>query len=128
MKITLEEQKKGQELYNKLVQKAWQSTDFKEQLINDPKTTITGVLGKDFKGSVVVEDQSDINIIYLNIPRRMNIEDFELTDEQLELVSGGGWLGAAIGGLAGAAAGFVVAGPVGLVYGMTAGGALGAAL
>lgn len=38
---------------------------------------------------LIVEDQSNTDIIYLNIPQKINLENFELTDEQLELVSGG---------------------------------------
>ena len=89
MKVTLEQQKKGQEVYQNLVQKAWESAAFKEQLVKNPETTISKVLGKEFKGNVVVEDQTDTNTIYLNIPRKLNAENLELTDEQLELVSGG---------------------------------------
>jgi hypothetical protein len=46
----------------------------------------------------VVEDQTDSSIIYLNIPRKVELENFELTDEQLNAVSGGEIvLGLAIG-------------------------------
>ena len=93
MKITIEQQEKGKELYDELVQKAWDSTTFKEQLINNPEGTIEEVTGispklpKDTK--VVVEDQTDASIIYLNIPQKVDLEDFELTEEELEAVSGG---------------------------------------
>ena len=92
MKITQEQQEKGQELYNQLVIKAWESATFKEQLIENPETTIAEVTGQtDFNNNtkIVVEDQTDTDIIYLNIPRKVNLNDFELTDEQLERVSGG---------------------------------------
>mgnify|MGYP006080018605 CR=1 FL=1 len=93
MKITLEQQEKGRELQQELVQKAWENATFKEQLIHNPKATIAEVTGvkinsaDDFK--LVVEDQTDNNIIYLNIPRKIDIDDIELTEEQLKMVSGG---------------------------------------
>ncbi|WP_299618540.1 hypothetical protein [uncultured Tenacibaculum sp.] len=89
MKLTLEQQQKGQDLYNELVQKAWENATFKEELIKNPEATISEVLGQEFKGNVVVEDQTNENTIYLNIPRKIDLGNFELTDEQLEVVSGG---------------------------------------
>ena len=42
---------------------------------------------------IVVEDQTESNVIYINIPQKVNIDEFELTEEQLETVSGGvAWL------------------------------------
>lgn len=93
MKITLEQQEKGKELHEMLVQKAWKSATFKEQLIKNPEGVIaevTGVVSKLTEDTkIVVEDQTDVNIIYLNIPQKLDTENFELTDEQLEIVSGG---------------------------------------
>ena len=78
MKITQEQQQKGQELYQELVQKAWKSATFKEQLISNPEATIEEVTGvKSNFGSatkIVVEDQTDSNIIYLNIPQKVNLD------------------------------------------------------
>ena len=96
MKITKEQKKKGQDIYQQLVEKAWESATFKEQLISNPEATIEEVTGvkpnfsKETK--IIVEDQTDSNITYLNIPRKVNLEDFELTDEELEIVAGGGFL------------------------------------
>lgn len=93
MKITQEQQKQGQELYQQLVEKAWEDTNFKKQLITSPVDTIKtfseGKVNFHNEVSVVVEDQSNQSIIYINIPKNVNIEDFELTEEQLEIVSGG---------------------------------------
>lgn len=93
MKITLEQQEKGKELYQDLVQKAWKNATFKEQLIENPEgviaefTGVTSKLSGDTK--IVVEDQTAANTIYLNIPRNVDLENFELTEEQLESISGG---------------------------------------
>ena len=91
MKITKEQQEKGTKIYQELVSKAWEDATFKDQLIQNPKATISSVTDLEFPNEtrVVVEDQSDANTIYLNIPRKINAEDLELTDEQLEMVSGG---------------------------------------
>lgn len=91
-----EEIAEGQKLLNTIIQKSWDNQEFKNQLINNPEKTIIKEIGNDNKKDdnlflenqkIIVEDQTDVNIIYLNIPR--NINDLELTDEQLENVSGG---------------------------------------
>jgi hypothetical protein len=87
--ITLEQQKKGEELMQTLVQKAWESASFKEQLVNNTDTTIETIIGKKVDVKFFVEDQSNESIIYLNIPRKVELTEIELSDEQLELVSGG---------------------------------------
>lgn len=89
--ITQEQQKQGAELMNTLAQKAWESSTFKEQLIANPVSTIELVTGKKMQPNInfIVEDQTDESIIYLNIPRKIEIEELELTDEQLEMVAGG---------------------------------------
>lgn len=89
--ITQEQQKEGSELVKVLAQKAWESSTFKEQLVKNPISAIESVTGKKFAENVkiVVEDQTDNSIIYLNIPRKVELNDLELTDEQLEMVAGG---------------------------------------
>jgi hypothetical protein len=39
--------------------------------------------------TVVVEDQTNPSIIYLNIPAKPDYSNIELTDEQLEVIAGG---------------------------------------
>jgi hypothetical protein len=72
--ITLEQQKQGAELMQTLVQKAWESASFKEELIKNPETTIKNFknisLNKDYK--IIVEDQSDSSKIFLNIPVKID--------------------------------------------------------
>lgn len=89
--ITQEQQKKGAELTNTLVQKAWESPAFKEELIKNPIATIESVTGQKLPANTkfVVEDQTDESKIFLNIPRKVNADELELTDEQLEMVAGG---------------------------------------
>lgn len=89
--ITQEQQKQGAELIQTLAQKAWESSTFKEQLIENPVSTIESITGQKMRSdiNVIVEDQTDTSKIYLNIPRKIEIDELELSDEQLEMVAGG---------------------------------------
>jgi hypothetical protein len=94
--ITLEQQKLGTELLQTLVQKAWKSPEFKQQLVENPKKAIEENAFDGFflteKFNFVVEDQTDNNFIYFNLPAEPNLENLELTEDDLEMVAGGsGW-------------------------------------
>jgi hypothetical protein len=93
MKFTVEQQEKGADLLKNLTQKAWKSAAFKDQLINNPTATIEQVTGKSLKDlgdkRIVVEDQTDESVIYINIPAQMDINELELTEEELEMIAGG---------------------------------------
>ena len=95
------EQKQGEELLKNLIQKAWDNPEFKNQLVTNPKETISKEIGKEFElpngRQLIVEDQTDSDKIFLNIPpQQLSLDDFELTDEQLEQVSGGDLVGGLI--------------------------------
>ena len=89
----LEQQEKGSELLRTLTLKAWERAAFKDQLVRNPVATIEQVTGKDlsFLGDkkIVVQDQTDDSVIYINIPAQPKMDELELTEEQLELVAGG---------------------------------------
>ena len=89
--VTQEQQKQGQKLIKTLAERAWESSTFKEQLIKNPVSTIESVTGQKMPSDtkIIVEDQTDYSYIYLNIPRKVEINELELTDEQLEMVAGG---------------------------------------
>lgn len=92
MKLSKEEQSKGSELLRELVIKAQDNASFKEQLITNPEGTIKGFHPEveiPQGMTIQVEDQSDDSNIYLNIPKQVNLDNIELSDEQMELVSGG---------------------------------------
>jgi len=93
MKYTIEQQEKGAELLKTLVEKAWSSAAFKDQLIKNPEATIQEFTNKSFvlpnNQKIVVEDQTNESVIYFNIPVKPNFNELELTEEQLELVAGG---------------------------------------
>jgi hypothetical protein len=93
MKYTQEQQKQGAELMKALVEKAWENASFKDQLVKNPTAAIEEFTGKGFTmpegKKVVVEDQTDNSVIYLNIPAEPNLDELELSAEQLEKISGG---------------------------------------
>jgi hypothetical protein len=93
MEYTIEQQEKGAGLLKTLVQRAWESAAFKEQLIKNPVATIEEVTGKDLTNlndkRIIVEDQTDESVIYLNIPAKVSFDELELTEEQLEQIAGG---------------------------------------
>lgn len=93
MKTELGNIENGQEFVEALVQKAWDSETFKQQLLNDPVAAIEAVTGKPMNlpagKRIVVRDQSTEGVVYINIPAKPNMDELELTDEQLEQVAGG---------------------------------------
>lgn len=93
MKISKQTQQQSQELTKQLIEKAWESESFKDQLLKSPIETISeftkGELCVPEGKHILVEDQSDISFIYLNIPAEPNFDELELTDNELELVAGG---------------------------------------
>lgn len=93
MKYTKEQQEKGAELIQTLVEKAWENAAFKDQLVKSPEATIQEFTNKNFSlpdnKRIVVEDQTNESVIYFNIPAEPNLDGLELTEEQLELVAGG---------------------------------------
>jgi hypothetical protein len=76
-----------------LIQTSQLDNNFKEDFILNPQISIESKLGKKINFpknvSIFVEDQSNPSIIFLNIPREPELEDFELTEEDLEKVAGG---------------------------------------
>ena len=91
--ITIEQQQKGQELMQTLIQKSWESETFKNKLVNNPKDAIESVLGKSMtipKGKkFIAVDQTDENTVFINIHAKPDLSNFELTGEQLEAIAGG---------------------------------------
>lgn len=84
---------KNVELVQTLVEKSWADVDFKNKLIESPISTIEQITGKTanltVRTKIIVEDQSNDSVIYLNIPSEPNLEELELSESQLELVAGG---------------------------------------
>lgn len=94
---------KGQEVINGIIERVWEDQNFKNKFMNTPQDAIEEFTGKKFNlkdnMSIEVEDQSDPNIVYLNIPKKVELEDLELTDEELETVSGGDFGASVLAGI-----------------------------
>jgi hypothetical protein len=88
-----EQQQKANEFLASIYKKAWEDEDFKRDLVNNPIETLNKFTGKkaniSIDKNVIIEDQTNPNHVYLNIPAKPSLEDVELTEDQLEMVSGG---------------------------------------
>ena len=92
--ITDEQQIESEEILKTLIKKSWNSSEFKNEFLKNPNEIISREMGKDFSlpegQELVVEDQTDESTIFINIPRPASyMDELQLTDEQLECVSGG---------------------------------------
>ncbi len=116
MTLTQEHLSKGEGLLTQLVTKSWEDESFKEQLISNPHNTIESLkfenlnIPSDFK--IIVEDQTDTSKIYINISKKADLNNIELSDEQLEMVAGG--IGLVVGAAAVVGLGILFIGAVGL--------------
>lgn len=78
-----------------VVNEAWNNPAFKAALIENPEEAIKSLTGQQVKlpkgkDRLVVVDQTDSKAFYFNLPAQVNMDDVELTEEQLEIVAGGG--------------------------------------
>lgn len=93
MKITLEQRKENNNALNSIFSKCRNDSESKAKFITNPKSFLEKEMGSNVKlnegkNKIVVEDQSDPSIIYLNIIANEEL-NIELTEEELEVVSGG---------------------------------------
>jgi hypothetical protein len=73
-----------------LINKCWEDTSFKQELVANPVQAIEALSGKpfDLKGrKIIVNDQTDPSAVYINIP--VNPDNMELSEVELEAVAGG---------------------------------------
>ena len=84
----------GQDLNDSIVNEALTNDEFKNQLIDNPRKAINQFANGEYYLSedlnVIVHDESDTNFIYFNIPAKIDMDDIELSNEELEIVAGGG--------------------------------------
>ena len=85
---------KNQKIISKLLDKAWEDDGFKADLISNPEEVIKNATGEMFDlpdgKTIEVVDQTDPNKVYFNLSPKPDMDEIELTDEQLELIAGGG--------------------------------------
>jgi hypothetical protein len=83
----------NQNVYAEVVQKAWEDSQFKSELMANPVEAIEKATGHKLNlpegKTLVVRDQTDESVVYINIPAKLNTEDVELNEDQLEAVAGG---------------------------------------
>jgi hypothetical protein len=75
-----------------IITKCWEDETFKQELVANPVQAIENLFGKplDLKGKrLVITDQTDYSVAYINIP--VNLDNMELTDDDLEAVAGGAY-------------------------------------
>jgi len=93
MLITKEMQEQGSEVIESLFNEVRGNAAFKAEFLKSPREVLEKFTGKKLdlpeNITLVAEDQSDPSVVYLNIPKKLDLSNFELTDEQLELVAGG---------------------------------------
>jgi len=82
-----------QQIIRQVIQKAWEDESFKKQLVENPAYAIERVTGQplNLNGKILkVSDQTDPAIVFINIPAaKAAMDDIELTEDQLDRVSGG---------------------------------------
>ena len=82
------------ELERRLIQRSLQDEDFRQQLLSEPKAIIEREIGTQLPERVrVVAVEETADTIYLVLPSSSVVGDEvgELSDRQLESVSGAGW-------------------------------------
>ncbi|WP_415328992.1 NHLP leader peptide family RiPP precursor [Chryseobacterium sp. MMS23-Vi53] len=88
------EVKTAQQVLQLVISKAWEDQNFRKELIENPVTAIENFTGAKIilpEGKeLVVADQSDNSKIFVNIPSEPDLENMELSEDQLEAIAGGG--------------------------------------
>jgi len=84
---------KEQKVMQQIISEAWNNEAFRKELVVNPIEAIEKLTGQEIRlpdgKKLVVRDQMDENIVYINIPNEQNLEDVELNEEQLEAIAGG---------------------------------------
>jgi len=84
---------KEQRVLQQIINEAWDNEAFRKELVVNPIEAIEKLTGQEVRlpdgKKLVVRDQMDETIVYINIPAEQNLEDVELNEEQLETIAGG---------------------------------------
>jgi hypothetical protein len=80
------------DLEARLVARAWQEDEFKQELLSNPRAA----LKREFGDNISIPESTDIRVVEetgntfcLVIPKKPNMDTEELSEEQLEAVAGG---------------------------------------
>ena len=89
-----QKEKDGQKFLLSIYENFWRDPQFRERLIEDPIQALNDFTGIEVSmppnKTIIVEDQTNPDHIYLNIPAQPVLDDVDLDDEQLDFVTGGG--------------------------------------
>ena len=84
---------KNQEVLNQIIQEAWGNAEFKAELLENPVSAIEALIGEKLSipegKTLVVRDQTAEDKVYINIPRKRQMDSVELNEDQLDAVAGG---------------------------------------
>jgi hypothetical protein len=85
---------KKQQVIQTVISKAWEDAEFRKELLINPIEAIEKLTGVEVvlpEGKeLVIVDQTDKSKVYVNIPSEPEMENIELTEDQLEVIAGGG--------------------------------------
>lgn len=77
-----------------VINKAWEDDQFRGALVRAPKSAIQGLTGLQIPPhvNIVFNDQTDKETIFVNIKPQPDIDNMELSDEELDMVAGGEYI------------------------------------
>jgi len=83
-----------QEVLSQVISECWSNPNFKAEFIANPEDAIKTLTGQTVVlpagiDTIRVVDESNPTTVYINIPAEPNLDNVELTEQQLEVVSGG---------------------------------------
>lgn len=85
---------KKQQIIQTVISKAWEDQKFRKELLVNPVEVIEKLTGVEVvlpEGKeLIIVDQTDRSKVYVNIPAEPEIDNVELTEDQLEAIAGGG--------------------------------------
>lgn len=86
--------KTNTEVLNQVIEECWSNPGFIETLKKDPVVTIEKLTGQKVElpegvSRIEVVDQTNPNVININIPEQPNLDNMELSEKEMEIVSGG---------------------------------------
>ena len=85
---------KKEQIIQTVISKAWEDADFRKELLASPVEAIEKLTGVEVvlpEGKeLIIVDQTDKSKVYVNIPAEPEMDNIELTEDQLEAIAGGG--------------------------------------